>query len=52
MSESTFPAMARIPGLESDRIYRVRALVDAGVEERNCKADLLEQHRARVELKK
>ena len=27
------------------------SLVDAGVEERNCKADLLEQHLARVELK-
>ena len=30
MSESIFPAMARFPGLHPDRIYRVRALLDAG----------------------
>jgi alpha-galactosidase len=31
MSESVFPAMARFPGLESSRNYRVRALRDAGI---------------------
>ena len=30
MSESTFPAMARFPCLDADRIYRVKALPDAG----------------------
>jgi alpha-galactosidase len=31
MSQSIFPAMARIPGLDPARIYRVRAIEDAGV---------------------
>ena len=30
MSESTFPAMARIPGLDPEKIYRVKALKEAG----------------------
>ena len=31
MSESIFPAMARFPGLDPVRNYRVKALKDAGV---------------------
>ena len=31
MSESIFPAMARFPGLEASRSYRVKVLKDAGV---------------------
>jgi alpha-galactosidase len=31
MSESIFPAMARFPGLQADRIYRVKTLHDAGI---------------------